>query len=103
MAEAQLLHKIAIGLILIAVVCFLLVPVLGMTLIFVGLAIETIGYFVWGADFWGRRQPRARSTRTLGGNFEPSVECQPCRPSLFSTSRKKTGVGSLKSLNFLVF
>jgi sugar phosphate permease len=64
MATAQTLHTIAIGLILIAVVCFLLAPVLGAALIVIGLAIETIGYFVYGAQFWTGR----KSTEVSGEN-----------------------------------
>jgi hypothetical protein len=47
-----MLHKVAIASILGAIVCFLLVPILGVALIVVGLAIETFGYIVWGSQFW---------------------------------------------------
>jgi uncharacterized membrane protein HdeD (DUF308 family) len=54
-----MLHKLAIALILVAVACFVLVPVLGAILFVVGIAIETIGYFVWGVDFWLKREARS--------------------------------------------
>jgi hypothetical protein len=57
-----MLHKLAIALILGAGVCFLLVPVLGVALIVVGLAIETLGYLVWGAQFWRGRKPSQVTT-----------------------------------------
>ena len=66
MAMAKVLHWIAVALILAAVGCFLLVPVFGMTMIFVAIAIETLGYLVWGAEFW--TQPK----QALGQGGESS-------------------------------
>ena len=51
-----MLHYLAVALILIALLCFLASPVLGMSLFVVGIVIETIGYIVWGADFWRRQR-----------------------------------------------
>ena len=42
-----MLHKLAIALILLAVLCFAAVPVLGASLFVVGVGIETVGYLVW--------------------------------------------------------
>lgn len=51
-----MLHYLAIALIVVAALCFAAVPILGASLFVVGVAIETVGYFVWGADFWNRRR-----------------------------------------------
>ena len=51
-----MLHKIAVALLLIAVGCYALHPILGAALFAVGLCIETIGWLVWGADFWRKRK-----------------------------------------------
>ena len=64
MAKARVLHWIGVGFILAAVGCFLLVPVLGTTLIIVGLGIETIGYFIWGAEFCTGSKPSAPSSKS---------------------------------------
>jgi hypothetical protein len=56
-----MLHKLAIALIVIAALCFAFVPVLGASLFLIGLLIETLGYVVWGADFWKRQRAKEAS------------------------------------------
>ena len=51
-----MLHKLAIALIFIAVLSFAAEPALGISLFLIGIAIETIGYLVWGAAFWSGRK-----------------------------------------------
>ena len=58
-----MLHYFAIALILTAVLCFLAVPILGACLFIVGIAIETLGYLVWGADFWNRQRKKEASAK----------------------------------------
>ena len=58
-----MLHYFAIALIVIGIGCFAFVPILGASLLIVGVAIETVGYFVWGAaEFWNRRRAKDAST-----------------------------------------
>jgi len=52
------LHYFAVALIIVAALCFVAVPVLGTSLFVVGVLIETIGYLVWGADFWTRQRAK---------------------------------------------
>jgi hypothetical protein len=54
-----MLHYFAIALIVAGIACFFLIPFLGASLFIVGVAIETVGYFVWGAaDFWNRQREK---------------------------------------------
>lgn len=61
-----MLHKLAIALILLAVLCFAAVPVLGASLFVVGVGIETVGYLVWGVAFWSGRRPKEPSVSNEG-------------------------------------
>jgi hypothetical protein len=61
-----MLHYFAVALIIVAVLCFLAVPVLGASLFVIGILIETIGYVVWGADFWNRQRAKQASANNEG-------------------------------------
>jgi hypothetical protein len=59
-----MLHYLAIALLVIAVLCFVAVPILGASLFLIGVAIETVGYIVWGADFWNRQREKEASANS---------------------------------------